>query len=81
MNNSAQRSHLLIHAVPNLCELLHHGLRGVPQEDVEVQHSTDGPVGDRRSRLDGHLWTGSSHSRERKKSLAIYHQLAKTTTN
>lgn len=40
----------------NLHVLLHHLLRGVSQEDVEVENSPDCPVSDGRRRLHGDLW-------------------------
>lgn len=40
----------------NLHVLLHHLLRGVSQEDVEVENSPDCPVSDGGRRLHGDLW-------------------------
>lgn len=42
--------------MPYLEELVHHLLGVVSKQNVEVQNSSDGPVGHSWSRLQGHLW-------------------------
>lgn len=47
---------LFVCSVPYLEELVHHLLGVVSKQNVEVQNSSDGPVGHSWSRLQGHLW-------------------------
>lgn len=47
---------LFVCLVPYLEELVHHLLGVVSKQNVEVQNSSDGPVGHSWSRLQGHLW-------------------------